>query len=75
MKEIRPLHLKHAFFPLFANTAIWVMFALGMDYDLLERSKDKPKDKSDEEITEMIDQNRAETIKRILAKVDKKSAT
>lgn len=33
------------------------------------------KDKSDEEITEMIDQNRAETIKRILAKVDKKSAT
>lgn len=63
------------FLSAFANTAIWVMFALGMDYDLLERSKDKPKDKSDEEITEMIDQNRAETIKKILAKVDKKSAT
>ena len=62
------------FLSAFANTAIWVMFALGMDYELVERSKDKV-DKSDEEIAEMIDQNRAETMKRILAKVDRKSTT
>ena len=59
------------FLSTFANTAIWVMFALGMDYDLVENSKDK----SDEEIAEMIEQNRAETLKRILTKVDKKSIT
>lgn len=62
------------FLSAFANTAIWVMFALGMDYELVERSKDKV-DKSDEEIAEMIDQNRAETMKRILAKVDRKSTS
>ena len=62
------------FLSAFANTAIWVMFALGMDYELVERSKDKI-DKSDEEIADMIDQNRAETMKRILAKVDRKSTT
>ena len=62
------------FLSAFANTAIWVMFALGMDYELVERSKDKI-DQSDEEIADMIDQNRAETMKRILAKVDRKSTT
>ena len=62
------------FLAAFANTAIWVMFALGMDYEIVERSKDKM-DKSDEEIIDMIDQNRAETMNKILAKVDIKRST
>lgn len=59
------------FLSAFANTAIWVMFALGINYNLVQTEDGK----TDEEIADMIDQKRAETMKRILAKVDKKSTT
>ncbi len=59
------------FLSAFANTAIWVMFSLGINYDhvLTEGGK------TDEEIAEMIERNRAETMKKILAKVEKKQST
>ena len=59
------------FLSAFANTAIWVMFTLGINYDLVQTEGGK----TDEEIADMIDRNRAETMKTILAKVEKKHST
>lgn len=59
------------FLSAFANTAIWVMFALGINYDLVQIEDGK----SDEKIAEMIDRNRAETLKTILARVEKKQSS
>ena len=56
------------FLSAFANTAIWVMFSLGINYDIIPGQKKE----TDEQIFEMIDQNRAESLNRILEKVKKK---